>query len=123
MERDAATGGLFRRVARRVGRGVAFITGKPSWDAPPWARAVGRTGRRTGAWARAEKPKAAVLLLTVLATAGGGVAFLRWWEHRPKPLTVAWRLVEPEATRIEEKVRPRPLRIEFDESVAPLDKV
>ncbi|HEY8926117.1 MAG TPA: MG2 domain-containing protein, partial [Polyangia bacterium] len=102
---------------------MAFITGKPSWDAPPWARAVGRGGRRAGSWARAEKAKAAVLVFTVLATAAGGVALVRWWEHRPKPLTVAWRLVEPEATRIEEKVRPRPLRIEFDESVAPLEKV
>lgn len=116
---------LGRRAVERIARGLAFILGRPavSWDAPPWARAVGRSGRRTGAWMRAEKLKAGVLLAVVAMTTGGGIALLRWWEHRPKPLTVAWRLVEPEPTRIEEKLHPRPLRLEFEDSVAPLDKV
>jgi len=109
------------RLARRAGRGLAYLFG--SWSPPPWARAVGRGGGRAGAWARAEKPKALVLLLTVVATVGGGVAAMRWWEHRPKPLTVAWHLVEPEPTHLEEKLHPRPLRLEFEDSVAPLDKL
>jgi hypothetical protein len=123
MAQGEGRSGLGQRAIRGIGRGLAFILGRPAWDAPPWARAVGRGGRRTGAWMRAEKLKAAVLLAAVAATAGGGVALQRWWAHRPKPLTVAWRLVEPDPTRIEEKLHPRPLRLEFEESVAPLDKV
>jgi len=111
------------RLGQRVGRGLAYLFGRPSWNPPPWARALGRGGRRAGGWARAEKPKALALLLTMLATVGGGVAGMRWWQHRPKPLTVAWHLVVPEVTRIEEKLRPRPLRLEFEDSVAPLDKI
>ena len=109
------------RLARRVGQGLAYLFG--SWTPPPWARAGGRGGGRAGAWARAEKPKALALLLTMVATVGGGVAAMRWWQHRPKPLTVAWQLVAPEATRLEEKLHPRPLRLEFEDSVAPLDKL
>jgi len=109
------------RLARRLGRGLAYLFG--SWSPPPWARAVGRGGGRAGTWARAEKPKALALLITLVATVGGGVAAMRWWEHRPKPLTVAWHLVAPEPTRLEEKLHPRPLRLEFEDSVAPLDKL
>lgn len=109
------------RLARRVGQGLLYLVG--SWNPPPWARAVGRSGGRAGAWARTEKPKALALLITLVATVGGGVAAMRWWEHRPKPLTVAWHPVAPEPTRIEEKLHPRPLRLEFEDSVAPLDKL
>jgi uncharacterized protein YfaS (alpha-2-macroglobulin family) len=117
--------GAIQRATRGIVRGLAFLLGRPalSWDAPPWARAVGRGGRRTGAWMRTEKLKAGVLLAAVALTAGGGVALVRWWEHRPKPLTVAWHLVEPDPTRIEEKLHPHPLRLEFEDSVAPLDKL
>ena len=113
--------GKSKSVGRRVGRGLAYLFG--AWSPPPWARAVGRGVGRGGAWARAEKPKALALLLTMVATVGGGVAAMRWWHHRPKPLTVAWHLVAPEPTRLEEKLHPRPLRLEFEDSVAPLDKI
>lgn len=109
------------RLGRRVRRGLAYLFG--SWNPPPWARGIGRGTGRAGAWARAEKPKALALLITLVVTVSGGVAAMRWWEHRPKPLTVAWHLVAPEPTRIEEKLHPRPLRLEFEDSVAPLDKI
>jgi len=114
---------LPRRLARRIGAGISYLLGRPSWDAPPWARAVGRGGRRAVAWMRADKRKALALLATLLVTAGGGVGLMRWWEHRPKPVTVEWSLVAPEVTRIEEKLHPHPLRVQFEDSVAPLDKI
>jgi len=129
MNRDAGEGegdrrpGVGRRYGRRVGRGLAYLFGRPGWSPPPWARALGRGGRSTGTWIRAEKPKALALLATVALTVVGGVWMMRWWEHRPKPLTVAWQVTAPEATRLEEKLHPRPLRLEFDDSVAPLDKI
>jgi len=123
MGEGEVTSGLARRVLRKIGGGLAFVVGRPSWDAPPWARALGRGGARAGAWARANRPKALAVLVMVLLNAGGGVALVRWWRHRPKPITVEWSITAPDATRIEDKPRPRPLHIEFESSVAPLDKL
>jgi hypothetical protein len=85
--------GLPRRLAGRIRSALAYILGRPSWDAPPWARAVGRGGAGAVAWMRADKPKALALLATLLLTTGGGVWLMRWWEPRPKPVTVDWSLV------------------------------
>ncbi len=117
------TVGRMARMTRRLGRGLAATFGRPSWSPPPWGRAIGRALQRGGQWARADKAKALALLASVLLTIGGGVWFMRWWEHRPKPITVAIKVIAPEVTRIEEKIRPKPVRIEFDDSVAPLDKI
>src|SRR4051812_36230854 len=103
MGQGEGKSGLAGRVSRRIGSGLAFILGRPSWDAPPWARAIGRGGVRAGAWARAHRPKALAVLVMLLLNAGGGVALVRWWRHRPKPITVEWTVVAPEATRIEDK--------------------
>ncbi|HEY4184728.1 MAG TPA: alpha-2-macroglobulin [Polyangia bacterium] len=114
---------MARRLGRGLARGLSYLFGHPAWSPPPWARALGRGGRSTGAWMRAEKAKAFALLAALALTAGGGAGLLRWWEHRPKPVTVSWQVIAPEVTRIEEKLHPRPLRLEFEDSVAPLDKI
>ena len=87
--------GLTGRVLRRMGRGLGYVVGRPSWEAPPWARALGRQGLRVSGWMRAKKPQALALLLLVLLNVGGGVALVRWWRHRPKPVTVEWQVVAP----------------------------
>ena len=113
--------------ARGLGRGLVWLFGRPSWEAPPWGRASARGTRRAVASARNQTRnhpgRSLAALAAVILLVGGGVGLRRWWIHRPRPRTVSLRVVVPEPTRIEEKVRPKPLRIEFDDSVAPLDKL
>jgi uncharacterized protein YfaS (alpha-2-macroglobulin family) len=100
-----------------------FLVGRPSWEAPPWGRASARGVRRVASTARRHPGPALASLGALLLVIAGGVSIRRWWSHRPRPLTVTLQVVAPEVTRIEEKLRPKPLLIEFDDSVAPLDKI
>src|SRR4051794_4976127 len=113
--------GILSRVGQAVGRGLFAIGGRPNWDAPPWAKASGRGARRLGGWARARPAQALALLAALVLVAGGGTVFKRWWDKRPKPITVEITVVAPSLTRIEEKPRPYPVRVVFEKTAAPLD--
>lgn len=93
------------------------------WDPPPWLRWTGRQGQRGGLWAKAHKLKATFLVLVVAGASVGGTFGWRWWKARPKAATVEVTLSAPTLTPIGEKMVPRPLRVEFSASVAPLKAV
>ncbi len=102
-----------RGFARLSGRVLSPVFGHVAWTAPPWARWVGTHPKHTGG---------AALLLVALAA--GGYFGVKWWEARPKPVEVKVTVQNPARTPIEnedEKDRgPRPLIIQFEQSVAPL---
>ena len=110
--RDLA-GKARRGFARLSGRVLSPVFGNVAWSAPPWARWVGAHPKHTGS---------AVLLLVALTV--GGFYGVKWWEARPKPVEVKLAVKNPARTPIEnedEKDRgPRPLIIQFEQSVAPL---
>src|SRR5450432_2503039 len=94
--------------------------GRVNWDAPPWARGVGRRGQ----WMWANKLKSLGAIAMVAAMATGGFYGWQWWKNRPKPETTTVSLSAPELTRWDEgKPRPYPLRLGFDHSAAPLKNV
>lgn len=122
---------LYRLVARPIsllwrGLGALFVLllGRFDWQAPGWARVAGRGARAVGrsAQARPRTSVAVVLLLAVLA-AGGWYGW-QWYQNRPQPATVGFLVEPPGLTDYrQETVVPRPLRIQFRESVAPLQAV
>ena len=93
------------------------------WDPPPWVRWNGRQIRRGGLWAWAHKIRAAGLLVALAGVSVGGAYGWHWWKTRPKPATVAVHVFEPALTPIGDKATPRPLRVEFSASAAPLKAV
>ena len=93
------------------------------WAPPPWVRTVGRGGARTGAWAWAHKLKSGALVLAVVAAGIGGSYGWHWWKNRPKPALVQVHAFPPGLTAIGDKSAPRPLRLEFSASSAPLKAV
>ncbi|HEX7509230.1 MAG TPA: MG2 domain-containing protein [Polyangia bacterium] len=93
------------------------------WSPPPWLRWVGRNIGHGGIWALAHKVKAACLIVAVAGASVGGTYGVRWWKARPKPAQVTVHVFEPGLTPIGEKATPRPLRVEFSASAAPLKAV
>ena len=99
------------------------LFGTMSWQAPPWARAVGGRAQKGGRWARAHRGASLGAAALVAALAAGTTFGVRWYKHRPHPLETTVTLTAPEVTRIEEKLRPHPALFEFDGSAAPLKNV
>ena len=108
---------LFAFVAR------VLVTAFGRWDPPGWLRWCGGRGLRAALWARAHKIATALIVVAVAGASMGGSYGWRWWKARPKPATVAMRIVEPALTPIGEKTTPRPLSVVFAASVAPLKAV
>jgi uncharacterized protein YfaS (alpha-2-macroglobulin family) len=103
------------------------LFGRLDWQAPAWARWIGRGARRTGAAMRANpRGTAAVLALIALLAAGGWYGHA-WWKAQPKPLEVTFKVTAPPRTEIEseqaEARAPKPAVILFDHSVAQLSQV
>ena len=110
-----------RRLLTILARALAAAFGQ--WSPPPWLRWKGRQIKRGGVWAWGHKVKAACLIVAVAGASVGGTYGWRWWKARPKPATVAVHVFEPGLTPIGEKATPRPLRVEFSASAAPLKAV
>jgi len=111
-------------VLRGAGALLAAVTGL-SWQPPRWALAAGQGLASAGRTARA-RPKASLLGLLALAlVAAGGWLAWNWYQNLPQPHTVAYRWAAPGLTTYEDDGTPRiaPLRIEFGESVAPLQAI
>ena len=110
-----------RRLLTVLVRALAAAFGQ--WSPPPWLRWSGRQAGRGRDWAWAHKIKAVCLLVALTGASAGGSYGWHWWKARPKPATVAVHVYEPGLTPIGEKATPRPLRVEFSTSVAPLKAV
>lgn len=100
------------------------LFGRLDWQAPAWQRWTLRRMQQAGA-AVVRRPGRFLLLLLVLALlAGSGWYAYRWWQARPKPVEVTFKVREPARTEIEQEEAedrlPKPLQIRFDHSVAPL---
>src|SRR5438105_3479318 len=94
--------------------------GRVNWDAPPWARGIGRGGQ----WMWAHKLKSLGALAVMAGLSTGGYFGWQAWKNRPRPEMTHVSLSAPAPTTFDEgKPRPNPVRIEFDHSAAPLKNV
>jgi hypothetical protein len=91
---------------------AAFIAvfGRIGWQPPWWL-----------SWLSKRPLAAVVIVLALLASAGGGWYGWQWYSHRPQPHTVAYQVEPPALTAyIKSPVVIAPLRVRFAESAAPL---
>lgn len=121
---------LFQRVmhafvvaAQAIRRALAFLFGRLSYVPPDWVRSVGDGAGRSARWLAARRGLAVALAAVLALGSVGGVMGLRWYRNRPRPATVEVVVTPPPVTPIADKIQPRPLIIDFDRSVAPLEKV
>ena len=93
------------------------------WQPPPWAALVGRRTAAGAGWAKQHRAATALGALLVVGLSAGGYVGYRAWKNRPQPERVTVTLTPPSLTALEEHLKPQPLIIEFDKSVAPLQAV
>ncbi len=106
-----------------IRRAFVFLLGRLTYEPPPWLRALGQRIAAAGRLVRARRPVAVALVGGLVLLSVGGTLGLRWYRSRPKPLTVTVVVTPPGLTPIAERPQPRALVIDFDRSVAPIDRV
>lgn len=100
------------------------LFGQFDWQAPAWARwTQGRMQQASSAIR--QRPKHAVLLaLAAVSLLVAAWFAYGWWQARPQPVEVTFKVTAPTRTEIEQEDPdarlPKPLEIHFDHSVAPL---
>jgi uncharacterized protein YfaS (alpha-2-macroglobulin family) len=100
------------------------LFGKLDWQAPAWQRWT-LHGVRQASVAILRRPGRFLLLLLVVALLATSAWYgYRWWQARPKPVEVTFKVRDPARTEIEQEEAedrlPKLLQIRFDHSVAPL---
>ena len=115
-----------RAAAKRI---FTAVFGDVSWQPPGWlssSTAATRRGRAILATAVRERPRqSALIAASALVVIIGGLFAWRWYEARPKPVAIAVTVVPPSITcyACEPPGEPHPLVVQFESSVAPLDRV
>ena len=101
-----------------------LLFGRFDWQAPGWLAATGRGARTVGRHAQARPRVSAIVVLALAALCAGGWYGWYWYQNRPVPETVPYRVTPPGLTNYrQETITPEPLRIQFGTSVAPLPAV
>ena len=83
-------------------RGLRTLFGEFHWQAPEWASATAQRlrsgGNATLEHARANPRRSALLAVATLAVLAGGSLAWNWYQSRPKPETVGFKVTAPERT-------------------------
>src|SRR5262245_32537455 len=97
------------------------LIGHVEWQAPNWLTWSGRQRARVFRYFAADRRRAIVPLVAILAAGGG----LLWYLNRPIPHYVTYTVVPPALTEYNEKGISRiyPMRVVFSETTAPLNKI
>lgn len=116
------------RVARALGSAGRAIFGRLSWQQPAWLTRTSASTRRGAenlrASVRRSPVRAAGMAAGVVAILAGGYFLWQWYEHRPKPVEVAYSVAAPAVTcyACEPPGQPNPLIVQFEASAAPLER-
>lgn len=104
-------------------QGLSGIFGKFNWQPPQWLIWLLRSIFQLASSFR-QKPFQGLLflLVSVILCAASGYGY-RWWQARPKPVTVDFTVSAPARTELENKSPPNPFVFDFNSSVAPISLV
>jgi uncharacterized protein YfaS (alpha-2-macroglobulin family) len=114
-------------IVRKFAKLWELFFGRFAWQPPLWVARVSEGGARLRNWAHKYEERllrvGGILLLVVLIV-GGGVLV---WSLLPKPVVpelVHFKVTPPPRTSLEDPdAKPKPLRINFDKSVAPISLI
>jgi len=111
-------------IVRKFAKLWELFFGRLVWQPPYWVVRVSEGGARLRNWAHKHEERllrvGGIVLLVALVAGGGALV----WSLLPKPVAlelVHFKVTPPPRTSIEDPdAKPRPLRINFDKSVAPI---
>ncbi|HEY4368220.1 MAG TPA: alpha-2-macroglobulin [Steroidobacteraceae bacterium] len=112
----------------RIRNGLRAIFGQLNWQRPVWlANASAATDKRAsalGAAVRRDPRRAAAVGTALVAVIVGGGFLWHWYQHRPRPIEIAFNVSAPAPTcySCEPPGQPNPLIVSFSASAAPLDR-
>jgi alpha-2-macroglobulin len=103
---------------------LRYTFGDVAWSPPDWVRSLNAGADSLRARARANPQAFTHTLLIGVSTLLILVIGIQVWRHWPRPVETAFAVDAPPATNLAaDSVRPQPLRVRFEESVAPLKTV
>ncbi len=120
--------GIFIGLADFLATVLGGLIGTPTtWQPPAWWQTfiapIVVQGKKLVALVRSKPAGAALAATMALVLIVGGMAGWSWWQARPQPETVAFRIAAPDLNCYECEAGsngPKPLTVYFDKSVAPL---
>jgi uncharacterized protein YfaS (alpha-2-macroglobulin family) len=112
----------------RVRNVLRAVFGQLDWQRPAWlanaSAAADQRAASIGAFVRGNPRRAGVIGAAVIAVLAGGGYLWHWYQHRPKPVEVAFNASAPAPTcySCAPPGQPNPLIVTFSASAAPLDR-
>ncbi|MHA3774309.1 alpha-2-macroglobulin [Verrucomicrobiota bacterium sgz303538] len=97
---------------------VCCIVGEFSWKPPGWLL---HSYRATVRWSQLHRGFSVSIVLLLLLTTSGAWLTHRWYEKRPKPVTISVTVTPPGVTPLGKQLNPQPLEVAFGSSVAKLE--
>jgi uncharacterized protein YfaS (alpha-2-macroglobulin family) len=96
-----------------------------SWQPPAWLRRANDAARRAAVSVRERPRQSALVAASVIAIVAAAAFAWRWYESRPKPAEISFTVIPPAPTcySCTPPVDPYPLLIQFESSVAPIDRI
>ncbi|HEY1340505.1 MAG TPA: hypothetical protein VGF59_23495, partial [Bryobacteraceae bacterium] len=112
---------LFASLRARAARLSAPVIGHWQWQPPSWLKWVGGCLAQAGRYIAADEKRAGALALALATLIGGWL----WFITRPTPHYVTYKVTAPGLTLYGDKGISfiYPLRVEFNESAAPLRQI
>lgn len=110
-----------------IGKLVSRLTGEFSWAPPQWLNKVAEkfkaSQEKPRAWISKNKKLAQSLLVIVCSIIIVGTGFYVWYQSRPQPTKLIATITAPQPTKLQEVIKPDPVRIHFSGSAARLNQV
>lgn len=118
---------LWHFVTPLIAKALRVALGEMNWQPPRWLRWLGdritRLFKVSVAHVRQHQRQTAIVSGATLLIIVAGVAGWLWYRAQPKPVEVGFTVTNPAITcyDCEPPGKPNPLRVQFNDSVAPLE--
>jgi hypothetical protein len=124
---------LIANLLSKIVKGIAGLAswllrqlfGSWSWQAPGWARWLGKQALRAQHWLLRNPRQGLLLILGLVAVGAAGLYGWKWYQAQPKPVMTKYEVKAPAVTTFDENGKPQvnPLVVSFNESAAPVNLV
>lgn len=114
-------------ILKKIFLWLSLVFGKFSWTPPKWIKTFGKqisnTRRKLVSWTRSHKKTAFGLIIGFICIIASVVTAYLWYLSRPLPVKFRFKITPPSVTKLEDVLKPDPVILNFNGSVARLEYV